>query len=224
MNPTTPAVIREKPLIALVHTGMYGQLMRREKPKVNTPVYGKTAGERLAREDWIRAGLKALARSGATELKADVLAGALGVSRGSFYWHFEDVGAFHRAVLDAWEQRATSDVIALVEATSAAPHERLRELIRIVFSSKGRLERQIRSWAARDTTAAAAQERVDQRRLGYVVALLKAAGCPRVVTEPRAHFLYLALIGQFSAGEQLALKPAEITVMIDLLLAPVEPG
>ncbi|RTL63482.1 MAG: TetR/AcrR family transcriptional regulator, partial [Hyphomicrobiales bacterium] len=59
--------------------------------------------DRLARADWVKAGLKALAREGASALKADRLARELGVSRGSFYWHFADVDAFHRAVLEGWK-------------------------------------------------------------------------------------------------------------------------
>ena len=50
--------------------------------------------EQLSAGDWISQGLKALAESGFTALKADPLAKAMGVSRGSFYWHFADLAAF----------------------------------------------------------------------------------------------------------------------------------
>ena len=49
--------------------------------------------DQLSADDWISQGLKALAKSGFTALKADPLAKAMGVSRGSFYWHFADLGA-----------------------------------------------------------------------------------------------------------------------------------
>ena len=39
--------------------------------------------ERLSADDWVKAGLKALAADGFTALKADPLAKALGISRGS---------------------------------------------------------------------------------------------------------------------------------------------
>ena len=58
--------------------------------------------EQLSAGDWIGQGLKALAESGFTALKADPLAKAMGVSRGSFYWHFADLAAFHAAVLKRW--------------------------------------------------------------------------------------------------------------------------
>jgi AcrR family transcriptional regulator len=189
------------------------------RAKVNTHLYGRRSGERLAREDWVAAGLAVLARVGANELKAEPLAKALKVSRGSFYWHFEDVGAFHRAVLEAWEERATTRIIALVEADAAEARARLKRLTRLVFSADGGLERQVRAWAARDPAAAAAQERVDRRRLAYVKGLFEGAGCPAEAAHLRARLLYLALIGQFAAGKGLAMPAAEVEAVVGVLLS-----
>ena len=55
--------------------------------------------DQLSARDWLDQGLKALATNGFTSLKAEPLAKAMGVSRGSFYWHFADIAAFHAAVL-----------------------------------------------------------------------------------------------------------------------------
>ncbi|CAN0507682.1 unnamed protein product, partial [Phaeothamnion confervicola] len=88
-----------------LHTYLYGKIVPRIEP-VNTQLYGIMADDRLTARDWVNAGLKALARSGFTALKADTLSKALGVSRGSFYWHFADVGAFHAAVLQRWREVA----------------------------------------------------------------------------------------------------------------------
>src|SRR5213080_4575890 len=74
---------------------------------VNTVVYGTVLSgskmtEQLSAKDWLDQGLKTLSERGFTALKAEPLAKALGVSRGSFYWHFADVGAFHTAILKHW--------------------------------------------------------------------------------------------------------------------------
>ncbi len=58
----------------------------------------------LGREDWILAGLKALA-SGPAAFRVETVARALGVTKGSFYWHFRDKGAWRDAVLAYWEHR-----------------------------------------------------------------------------------------------------------------------
>ena len=57
--------------------------------------------DQLSAQDWLDQGLKTLAKNGFTALKAEPLAKAMGVSRGSFYWHFADIGAFHAAILTA---------------------------------------------------------------------------------------------------------------------------
>jgi AcrR family transcriptional regulator len=71
---------------------------------VNTVVYGEMSqgsrmNDQLTAKDWLDQGLKALTKSGFTALKAEPLAKAIGVSRGSFYWHFADIAAFHAAIL-----------------------------------------------------------------------------------------------------------------------------
>ena len=56
--------------------------------------------DQLSANDWLDQGLKTLARRGFTALKAEPLAKAMGVSRGSFYWHFTDIGALKTALAD----------------------------------------------------------------------------------------------------------------------------
>ena len=66
---------------------------------VNTLVYVYAMDKRLTKMQWLDHGLKTLAHSGASLLKAGTLAKSLGVTRGSFYWHFADVEDFHRQLL-----------------------------------------------------------------------------------------------------------------------------
>src|ERR1700728_5318779 len=92
-------------------------------PPVNTVVYGGSSRgapmtDQLSAKDWLDQGLKALAARGFTALKAEPLAKAMGVSRGSFYWHFADVEAFHAAILKHWREVAAEQVIANLEAAS----------------------------------------------------------------------------------------------------------
>ena len=176
------------------------------------------SADRLGPTDWVNAGLKALAKAGFAALKADTLARSLGVSRGSFYWHFADVGAFHRCVLAAWEKNATQDIIATVEAQRGSASARLKSLGTIVFGTEGSLERQIRAWAAFDPSAAAVQARVDAQRIGYVEGLFREAGFAPGEARIRAVFLYHALIGQFAMGKTGLLEPGQIGAMTDLLL------
>src|SRR5919109_160902 len=107
----------------------------------------------LSATDWLDQGLKTLATRGFTALKAEPLAKAMGVSRGSFYWHFADIGAFHAAILERWREVATELIIAGVEA--AEGRDPLAVLLKLTFGSKLVLEKAVRSWAANDTRARA---------------------------------------------------------------------
>ncbi len=176
---------------------------------------------RLSKRDWVKAGLEALARQGVGALKAEVLAKALGVSRGSFYWHFPDVSGFHSEVLASWEKLATADIIAAVEREGGHATARLHRLAGLVFSAEGALERQVRAWAAQHKSAATAQDRVDRKRIAYVKQLLQGVGHGSEDADTRARFLYLALIGQFSTGRRFSLDRRELKSMVDLLVASV---
>ena len=160
---------------------------------VNTQLYGKMNDDRLTVRDWVNAGLKALAKSGFTALKADPLSKALGVSRGSFYWHFADVGAFHAAVLQRWREVAYENVVREVEG---AAESRLTALLDRAFRADIRLEKAVRSWATTEAKASAMIESVDARRLKYIRDLLVEAGLTSGVASARARILYWAYLGR----------------------------
>src|ERR1700710_2976283 len=96
-------------------------------------------GDQLSAQDWIKQGLKTLAKSGFTELKAEPLAKAMGVSRGSFYWHFTDISAFQAAILKHWREIAAEQIIAGVEA-AAGDENPLGVLLRRVFGERLAIE------------------------------------------------------------------------------------
>jgi AcrR family transcriptional regulator len=150
--------------------------------------------DQLSAPDWLDLGLKTLAKQGFTALKAEPMAKAMGVSRGSFYWHFADVGAFHGALLSRWHDVAAEQIIADVEA-SAGGQDPLEQLLRRVFGGRLTLERAVRSWATVDSAAREAVQAIDRRRLSYVESLLEKAGQPPKVAQARAEILYWAFLG-----------------------------
>src|ERR1700722_18720926 len=109
--------------------------------------------DQLSAKDWLDQGLRTLAESGYTALKAEPLAKAMGVSRGSFYWHFADIGAFHAAILRHWHE----------VAAPAANDTLLPFLLRRVFGERLSLENAVRSWAAVEPAAKAAVQAIDRR-------------------------------------------------------------
>jgi len=151
----------------------------------------------LSADDWIKAGLKALAKSGFTALKVDPLAKAMGVSRGSFYWHFADLGAFHAAILKRWREIAAEEIIAEVEAEGCDP---VKALLRRTFGARLELERAVRNWAAFDAAAQGAVRAIDRRRLDYIEALLHKRGLDAATAAARAQILYWTFLGFALSG------------------------
>jgi AcrR family transcriptional regulator len=162
--------------------------------------------DQLSAQDWVDLGLKTLAKRGFTALKAEPLAKAMGVSRGSFYWHFADIGAFHAAILTRWREVATEQIIAAVEAAKSRNRgeDPLAVLLKLTFGSKLVLEKAVRSWAANDVRARAAVVAVDRRRLDYIENLLKQAGLAEDVARARAQILFWAFFGYALSDQQLA--------------------
>jgi AcrR family transcriptional regulator len=167
--------------------------------------------DQLSAQDWVDQGLKTLARQGFAALKAEPLAKAMGVSRGSFYWHFADIGAFHAAVLKAWREVAAEAIIAQVGAAEDGENA-LAVLLRRVFSEKLALERAVRSWAAFDASAKAAVQAIDRRRLDYVEELIRARGVAPELAAARAQILYWAFLGYALSDRPLAKAQTETAI------------
>jgi AcrR family transcriptional regulator len=104
------------------------ELLGRAIAAVNTAPYGGRVSKRLGRQEWINAGLKALAEHGAEAVRIERLADTLRVTKGSFYWHFKDRGALLEALLEAWQARATNAIIDQVEARGGDARTRLETL------------------------------------------------------------------------------------------------
>jgi AcrR family transcriptional regulator len=194
--------------------------MRRILAPVNTVVYGGMShgtnmSDQLSAKDWVDQGLKALASRGFTALKAEPLAKALRVSRGSFYWHFADIAAFHAAILARWHEVAAEQIIANVEAASK-DEDPLALLLRRVFDERLMLERAVRTWASVDPAARAAVLAIDRRRLNYVEGLLAQSGLAAELARARAQILYWAFLG-FALSDQPLPKARQQAVLDELL-------
>jgi AcrR family transcriptional regulator len=159
--------------------------------------------ERLTPGDWIDFALATLAREGFGALKADVLARRLGITRGSFYWHFTDLGTFHARVIAHWKHTATEAIITDIEQY-ASPEERLNALLHHAFARGGSLEVRMRSWAENNAEAARAVNDIDRRRREYIEQLLVEAGIDSSLAATRAQLLYWSYLGAAFSGSRPA--------------------
>jgi AcrR family transcriptional regulator len=141
----------------------------------------EVARARIPRSRWIGAGLDALAAGGPEAVRVEPLAQVLGVTKGSFYWHFDDRGALLEAVLDAWEHTLVDEVIERLEADSGDARSKLRHLFALAGAGETRglqrAELAIRDWSRRDDGVGDRLRRVDNRRTEYLRGLFSEF-CP----------------------------------------------
>jgi AcrR family transcriptional regulator len=164
-----------------------------------------------------------LAESCVDSVRVERLAGRMGISKVSFYWHFKDRPDFLNAMLATWQQQT-----ALNMPAGARPpaHDRIKDRLRRLFdlptlgdqSAFGaHVELAIRHWAKSDALARAAVEDIDTRRIAYIGHL--TADTPPMDRPSRASLIYAALLA-------LACSPPAITEELrmayeSLLIAPV---
>ena len=170
------------------------------------------APTRTPRSAWIDAGLGALAAGGPDAVRIEPLAQALGVTRGGFYWHFEDRGTFLEALLDAWERRSTDEVLERVEGEGGDPREKVRLAGMLTFSRDLLpVDLAVRDWARRDDAVAARLRRVDNARLEYLRRLIGAFEPDAAEAEARSMLAFSLAIGNhFIAADHGALSRAEV--------------
>jgi AcrR family transcriptional regulator len=134
---------------------------------------------RTPRSSWIHEGLRALAAGGPDAVRIEPLARALGVTKGGFYWHFDDRRALLEEMLDTWERVSIDEVIERVEGEGGDARTRLRRLFALASSGDELLEIDlaVRDWSRREPTVADRLRRADNRRMEYMRSLF-GAFCP----------------------------------------------
>lgn len=149
------------------------------------------------RLSWIRAGAKALASGGWANVKVEPLARAMGVTKGSFYWHFENQRALLEAIVEQWELDETEAVIDRVDDGATTPADRLFLLFAVTDEGPLDTELAIRDLATRDERVQEVVRRVDARRLGYLRRNFRGLGLDPLEAEARSLLAYSLLIGDF---------------------------
>jgi len=148
-------------------------------------------------EDWVRAAGRRLAQGGAGAVAVEALARDLGVTKGSFYWHFRDRASLLAALLADWERRSTEPLLVRLRRSGGGPEARLGQLAATVAGEGGgALDPAIRGWAQHDARARAALRRVDRIRLDFIAGEFKALGFDAPAAWTRARLFYLHLLGE----------------------------
>jgi AcrR family transcriptional regulator len=158
------------------------------------------SARRLTRDAWVRAALEAIANGGLAAVAVVPLAERLGVTKGSFYWHFPSREALVEAALADWEESHTAAVITEIEAASTDPLEQLRLLIKRVsaLAAGDRVELALLA-TAEHPAVKPVLDRVARRRLDFIAELLERLGFSRADARRRALLAYTSYLGYAQA-------------------------
>ncbi|MBG3851937.1 TetR/AcrR family transcriptional regulator [Xanthomonas sp. WHRI 8391] len=168
-----------------------------------TPRASSGRGQRLSADDWAQAALDLIAEQGVGAVAVEPLARRLGVTKGSFYWHFPSRDALLQAALERWEIFEQKEVFGSLEDVPD-PSARLRALFQLVAHEVkphviySELLKALDHPAVRPVI-----DRVSQRRLDYLIASFRQAGLTRTDAQHRARLAYAAYVGFLQLSLQL---------------------
>jgi AcrR family transcriptional regulator len=151
----------------------------------------------LTKDDWLRAAMAVLRTRGIGGVRVLPLAKKLGVSRGSFYWHFENQQDLRNSMLDWWHREMTDTIIEQTSSMRGSAEKRLIFAAELILrDGYNRYDPAIRSWAAGDKKAAKVMRRVVKKRLDYIFSLFREAGFSAAEARARGDLLAVYLMSE----------------------------
>ncbi len=172
-------------------------------PSPEAPASAPARNARLSADDWAQAALDLIAEQGVSAVAVEPLARRLGVTKGSFYWHFPSRDALLQAALERWEVGEQENIFGSLEKV-ADPRERLRALFQLVgHEVKPHIIYSELLKALDHPSVQPVIDRISQRRLDYLVAMFRQAGLQRTDATHRARLAYAAYVGFLQLSLQL---------------------
>ena len=174
----------------------------------------EAAASHLGRADWLEAGLGLLVGEGFNAVRITRLAEALGVTRGSFYWHFKDREALLEGLIEIWSGKNSAALLEAVEDAVSLAHGilALLDVWADPVRFDPRLDQAMRDWARQSSAISVAVQEADATRIAAIAALYRRFGYDRREAMVRAKVLYFAQVGSHAlpASETLAQRLADL--------------
>ncbi|PCI87996.1 MAG: hypothetical protein COB24_04475 [Hyphomicrobiales bacterium] len=153
---------------------------------------------------WIEAGFQMLSEGGIDSVRVDRISKKIGLTRGSFYWHFKNRAELLDAMLELWYQKSTNDIIELIEQEKTNPNNQLSALLNLTAKDVdakygGKFtEMAIRIWSKSSPKAADIIKQIDLERVKFVNKLLNEMNVEPALASFLAEIIYNAYIGMAS--------------------------
>lgn len=178
------------------------------KPKMNSS--GAQTRESLSRADWEQSALELIAEKGVAGLRVEPLARRLGITKGSFYWHFSDRSDLLQGALKRWDTLDAQHLQAFVDHSNE--HDALENLIAFFRrTSRQQLTHRVYSAllsAPDQGLIGETLKRVTDRRMSFLNAAYQRLGYDPEKAESHTQLTYCAYVGFLLLSSQgMAAEP-----------------
>jgi AcrR family transcriptional regulator len=164
---------------------------------------------RLSRETWLQQALDTLAED-PTHLRIDELAERLGVSKGSFYWHFKNRSDFVQAMAEFWRDAYTVPVRDQIIESNESAEDRLRGVMEHILKHKDALyDLAVRAWARHEPSIRDVIREVDKMRLDTLYSIFRDLGLDEAEARMRTRLFVVCHSLEDSLSVQLSRKEIE---------------
>lgn len=170
--------------------------------KSSTESNGSSEKTSLTPADWEQAALALIAEKGIAALRVEPLARRLGITKGSFYWHFPGRDELLARALQRWEQQDSQHLKLSLHAATE-PTERLTDFV--WRTSRQTLTHRIYvalCASPDDPRIGPVLRRVTERRLKYLANALEELGLDAIKARHRANLMYSSYVGYLQLQAQ----------------------
>lgn len=175
------------------------------KPAEDASIDGSS---RTSKQDWLDLAIRTLIEDGIDQVKIQVMARKLDVSRSSFYWFFESLGDLHEQLLQNWLRSNTDPVVDHALRPAPGINRAILNVFQCWIDDRlfdPQLDIAVRIWARRDPSIRAVVDEADKRRIEAITAMYQRYGYDEENAFIRARVLYFMQIGHYTLDVDEAL-------------------
>ena len=179
----------------------------------------------MTREDFVAQSLEILSEEGESKLRIDRLVRALGVTKGSFYYHFENRADFVTSLTRYWLGFTNQTVFDEVEKVVDGPKAQLLKIQELVTRNDlSKYDLVMRSWATHEPEVASIVRAVDRERFEAVSGLFRRLGFEGedLDIRTRTFIVTTSLWTAVTQKESKRMRLRHLSTLLELLTAPIE--
>lgn len=163
----------------------------------------KERAERLGRMDWVHAARDALIKGGVHAVKIDLIANRLKITRGSFYWHFQNRAEVLSALVELWESQNTKPFGDIVRRSDIGATEKFVDMARLWLEETSfdwHFDSAMRDWARSSRAVAKKLAAIDDFRMNLFEQVFGEMGYSPFEAKVRARVTYYHQVGYYTLG------------------------